>query len=114
KSADKKKDFDLLHQGVDMISKQLHKLLEEKGLKRIDCVGEKFNPHEHDAIEVVEEDIDDEDKITEEFQPGYKLNDRVIRPSKVKVTKKKEPKEEEKVEDQEQENQEDNQENDEN
>jgi molecular chaperone GrpE len=89
KSAEQKKDFELLHQGVDMISKQLHRLLEEKGLKRIKSVGEKFNPHEHEAVEVVDDESGQEDIIIEELQPGYSLNGLVIRPAKVKVIKHK-------------------------
>lgn len=90
KSAEAKKDFELLHQGVDMISKQLHSLLEAKGLKRISCVGDKFDPHRHEAIEVVEEEAKETNVIIEEMQPGYILNGRIIRPAKVKVLKNKE------------------------
>jgi len=90
KSAEAKKDFELLHQGVDMISKQLHSLLEAKGLKRISCVGDKFDPHKHEAIEVVEEEAKETNVIIEEMQPGYILNGRIIRPAKVKVLKSKE------------------------
>jgi len=106
KSVEQKKDFDLLHQGVDMISKQLHRLLEEKGLKRIKSKGEKFTPHEHEAIEVVESDKGEEDTVSDELQPGYTLNGRIIRPAKVKVIKKKEKVKEE-VEKKEEKNKED-------
>jgi molecular chaperone GrpE len=87
KAADQKQDFRLLHQGVDMISRQLHKLLEEKGLKKIISKGERFDPSKHEAMEVVESDDAEEGCILEEFQPGYMLNDRVIRPAMVKVAK---------------------------
>ncbi|MBN1406012.1 MAG: nucleotide exchange factor GrpE [Candidatus Omnitrophica bacterium] len=90
KSAEQKKDFALLHQGVDMISKQLHRLLEEKGLKKIKSAGEKFNPDEHEAIETVEDSKKEDGIITEELQPGYFLNGRIIRPARVKVVKNKE------------------------
>ena len=93
KSAEGKKDFQLLHQGVDMISKQLHRLLEDKGLKKINCLGEKFDAHQHEAIEVVEDETEQESALVEELQPGYTLNGRVIRPAKVKVVKKKETEE---------------------
>jgi molecular chaperone GrpE len=73
-----------------MISKQLHHLLEEKGLKKIKSVGEKFNPNEHEAIEVVDGGDKEDGTIVEELQPGYMLNDRIIRPAKVKVIKNKE------------------------
>ena len=89
KAADQKQDFKLLHQGVDMISKQLHKLLQEKGLKRIECVGEKFDPVRHEAIEVVESDDAEESKVLEELQAGYMLNEHVLRPAMVKVVKNK-------------------------
>ena len=90
RSAEAKKDFDLLHQGVDMISKQLHSLLESKGLIRIKCVGERFDPHRHEAIEVVEGEGKQSDTILDEMQPGYLLNGRIIRTAKVKVLKVKE------------------------
>ncbi|MBU0694479.1 MAG: nucleotide exchange factor GrpE [Candidatus Omnitrophica bacterium] len=94
KSTEQKKDFNLLHQGVEMISLQLHSLLNAKGLNKIKSVGEKFNPHQHEAIEVVaSEDIGiEEDIVIEEMQAGYMLDGRVIRPAKVKVCKKAEEK----------------------
>lgn len=93
KSAEQKKDYELLHQGVDMISKQLHGLLETKGLNRIQSIGQPFDPHKHEAIEVVAGDDKEADIIVEELQPGYALNGRIIRPAKVKVLKSKEEEE---------------------
>ncbi len=93
KSAEQKKDFDLLHKGVDMISRQLHSLLEAKGLARIKAVGEKFDPHKHEPMEVVPSNEKD-DIVIDEMQPGYMLNGRIIRPTKVKVARKKEETEE--------------------
>jgi len=90
KAADEKQDFKLLHQGVDMISKELHKLLSEKGLKKIVTAGEKFDPHKHEAFELVELEEAEDGEILEEFQAGYMLNDHIIRTAKVKVAKKKE------------------------
>jgi len=87
KSAESKKDYDLLHQGVDMISKQLHSLLETKGLSRIKSIGQKFDPHQHEAVEVV--DGEDEGAVIEELQSGYLLSGRIIRPARVKVAKTK-------------------------
>ena len=86
---DQKKDFNLLHQGVDMTAKQLHILLESKGLKKIKSAGEKFDPHSHEPMEVVEEEGVEEDTVVEEMQAGYTLNGRIIRPAKVKVKKGK-------------------------
>jgi len=93
KAAEVKKDFDLLHQGVDMISRQLHSLLEAKGLTKIISVGRKFDPHLHEAVEVTEEEGVEADLISEELQKGYILNSRIIRPARVKVLKRKAKKE---------------------
>ena len=51
---------------------------------------EKFDPHKHEAMEVVEDETVDDDIVTEELQPGYTLNGRIIRPASVKVSKAKE------------------------
>ncbi|MBD3264746.1 MAG: nucleotide exchange factor GrpE [Candidatus Omnitrophica bacterium] len=92
--AEKKKDFDLLHQGVDMISKQLHALLETKGLKKITARGEKFDPYKHEPVEIVEDDSVVDEIVVEELQPGYLFSGRIIRPARVKIAKP--PKKEEK------------------
>ncbi|MFH1638570.1 MAG: nucleotide exchange factor GrpE [Candidatus Woesearchaeota archaeon] len=71
--------------GVRMIFTQLHKVLEEEGLKAISSVDEPFNPHEHEAIG--KEDSDkDENIVIKELQRGYMLKDKVIRPSRVIVS----------------------------
>jgi molecular chaperone GrpE len=89
KYADKKNDFKLMHQGVDMIIKQLHTLLKSKGLEKIKTVGENFNPHQHDALEIIEDQDVEVDTVIEELQPGYLLSGRILRPAKVKVAKPK-------------------------
>ncbi|HEO64129.1 MAG TPA: nucleotide exchange factor GrpE, partial [Candidatus Omnitrophica bacterium] len=79
KSAEQKKDFDLLHKGVDMISKQLHELLKAKGLLRIETTDKVFDPAVHEAIEQVEaEDKKRDNVVVEELQAGYTLNGVVI------------------------------------
>lgn len=105
KSAEQKKDYALLHQGVNMISKQLHSLLETKGLSRIKSVGEKFDPHQHEAVEVIEGD--DEGAIIEELQSGYLLSGRIIRPARVKVIKVKQEEKEEEIEEKKEESEKD-------
>ena len=85
KAGEMKKDFDILHQGVDMIAKQFYGLLESNGLKRIVSLGQKFDPHQHEPVEVKEDESIKEDTVFEELQPGYLLNGRIIRPAKVKV-----------------------------
>ena len=72
-------------EGVEMIYKKIKKVLKEHGLEEIDCEGRTFDPNYHECLMSVEDEDHEEDEIIEEFQKGYKLNDKVIRPSKVKV-----------------------------
>lgn len=73
--------------GIRGIRHNLMKILEENGLSEIPAEGQ-FDPNIHEALCAVEGDTDGE--IAEVFQKGYRMNDKVIRCSKVKVTKKKE------------------------
>jgi molecular chaperone GrpE len=81
--------YQLWSEGVVKIVQQLEKVLLEMGVEKIKSVGEKFDPRFHEAIEHLEADRE-AGTIIEEIQSGYKLNDKVIRPSKVKVAKGKE------------------------
>lgn len=87
-SANKMTDFKSLHQGVEMILKQIHQLLEKNGVKKIECVGESFDPVHQEAIAHIETDKHPENTVVEEVQKGYLLEGRLIRPAIVKVAKK--------------------------
>ena len=87
-SANKMTDFKSLHQGVEMILKQIHQLLEKNGVKKIECLGKPFDPVQQEAIAHVESDKYPENTVIEEVQKGYLLEDRLIRPAVVKVAKK--------------------------
>jgi molecular chaperone GrpE len=69
-------------EGVKLIEKKLRSVLESEGLSCIECVGEQFDPHLHEAIK---QDCGEEGKILYEVLKGYKFNDRVLRPSQVIV-----------------------------
>lgn len=73
------------YKGVEMILKQLIDTLNKFGLEQIDAHGQDFDPNFHHAV--MQEEADEPDKVTEVIQKGYKLKDRVIRPSMVKVSK---------------------------
>ncbi|UNB47296.1 nucleotide exchange factor GrpE [Staphylococcus coagulans] len=77
--------FNSLKKGVEMVYDSLTKALEGNGLERIKTEGEQFDPNYHQAV--IQDDHPDYEsgQITEELQPGYKLNDRVLRASMVKV-----------------------------
>jgi molecular chaperone GrpE len=84
-SAKNNRDFDSFSQGVEMIFRQLFKVLEGEGLKAIEAAGEQFDPNLHDAL-LTEVSDQAENIILEELQKGYYLKDKVIRPSRVKVS----------------------------
>jgi molecular chaperone GrpE len=73
--------------GVELIYKQLQDALQKLGLRAIPAKGEPFDPHLHEAIEMVETSDAEDHQILEELQRGYKLKDRLLRPSMVKVAR---------------------------
>jgi molecular chaperone GrpE len=72
--------------GIELVYAQFLDILEKKGLKAISALGEKFNPEQHEAL-MQEESKKPSGTIIEEFQKGFSLNGKIIRPSKVKVAK---------------------------
>jgi molecular chaperone GrpE len=91
-SSGESRDFDSFHQGVEMIEKRLVSLLEKNwGLKRFTSVGEEFDPQRHQAIALEESDQHEKAVVLEDYQKGYLLHDRVLRPAKVKVSKPTSP-----------------------
>ncbi len=83
------KESDAILEGIRIVQKELHAILKDYGVEAIKGVGEKFDPHLHEAIAVVQTDEYQEDTVVEEVQKGYTLNGRLIRPSIVKVSRKK-------------------------
>jgi molecular chaperone GrpE len=82
-----KSDAAEFRNGVDLIYKQLLSTLGKLSLQPIAAKGEAFNPHLHEAIEMVETTEAPDHQVIEELQRGYKLKDRLLRPSMVKVAK---------------------------
>ena len=71
--------------GILQIKKQIQDFFSNQGLEEIKSVGEKFDPNLHEVAEEVE--AKDKDIIVEEIQKGYKINGRLLRPARVKITK---------------------------
>lgn len=71
--------------GVEMIMNQFNSTLEKLGASEIKAVGEKFDPALHNAVMHVDDETKGENEIVEEFQKGFKIGDKVIRFSMVKV-----------------------------
>jgi molecular chaperone GrpE len=75
-----------LIEGVEMVLNQFMKSLEKFGVTSFSSVGEKFDPNRHEAMMQVESDEHEINSVISEFQKGYFLNDRLLRPAKVTVT----------------------------
>ena len=71
--------------GMELVYKSFMKALEDIGIKPIECVGKEFDPNLHHAVMHEDDDSGEQNIITEEFQKGYTLKDKVIRCSMVKV-----------------------------
>ncbi|MBK6630705.1 MAG: nucleotide exchange factor GrpE [Betaproteobacteria bacterium] len=77
-----------LRSGVDLTLKQLITAFEKSGLSEINPAGEKFDPHQHQAISTLEAE-GEPNRVLSVLQKGYALNERVIRPALVIVSKAK-------------------------
>jgi len=85
----KHEDLPAFLKGVEMILAHLYETLKAHGVVPIKAIGEKFDPHFHEALMQVEDKLKPEHTVAEELQKGYLLNERVLRTAKVKVTVKK-------------------------
>jgi len=82
-------DLTTLKDGVELTLKQLNSVFEKFNIDEINPIDEKFNPNEHQAISMIESEDKDANTILNVLQKGYKLNERVIRPAMVVVSKLK-------------------------
>jgi len=85
--AQKIDDTGVLVEGVQLTIQQLLQALNKFGLSSFESVGKPFDPAVHEAMLVVETDKHEPNQVVEEFQKGYLLNDRLLRPATVSVSK---------------------------
>lgn len=71
--------------GIALIYKQLQDALSKLGVRPVPAKGERFDPHVHEAIEMVETAEVPDHQVLDELQRGYKLKDRLLRPAMVRV-----------------------------
>jgi molecular chaperone GrpE len=83
-------DYKSILEGVKLTLNEFLKVLEKAGVTRIDAIGKQFDPNLHEAFYQEERDDIDPDIVISEFQKGYLLNERLIRPSRVVLSKKPE------------------------
>jgi molecular chaperone GrpE len=74
-------------EGLEGILKNIDSLLASEGVREIEAVGTPFDPNVHDAIAYSARDDLAENTVTAEIRKGYMLNDRVLRPSLVEISK---------------------------
>ena len=73
--------------GLLLVKNQILDFLKSQGVEEIKPMGEKFDPNLHEVVEEVEEKDKEPGIIVEEIQKGYKINDRLLRPAKVRIVK---------------------------
>ena len=85
-STERTTDFQQFFEGVEMVNQQLNEILAEMGVQPITAVGEKFDPHLHEAVATEVTDELPSNIVTMELLRGYRIGDKIIRPSMVKVS----------------------------
>jgi molecular chaperone GrpE len=83
------KDLNKFLENIEIIEKDLVSIFEKNNIKKIKCLNEKFDPNQHQAMLEIEDEKVEPGTILQEIQPGYFLNDRLLRPSFVAIAKKK-------------------------
>ncbi|MGA1979070.1 MAG: nucleotide exchange factor GrpE [Sedimentisphaerales bacterium] len=86
-NAQSAENTDILLKGIRIIYDQMLDILKTHGVEHIKALGEKFDPALHEAVSQKAESEKEDNIVLEEFQKGYKLNGRVIRPSRVIINK---------------------------
>jgi molecular chaperone GrpE len=80
-----------LQEGIQMIHRQFLTVLDRFGVQRIEALHQPFDPSLHEAMMQVGSDEHEPNTIVQELEKGYLLQDRLLRPTKVAVSKKTEP-----------------------
>ncbi len=83
------KDLNKFLENVQIIEKDLITIFEKNNIKKIDCLNQRFDPNNHQAMLEMEDENVEPGTILQEIQPGYFFKDRLLRPSFVAVSKKK-------------------------
>ena len=86
-SGQEKEKIDKVVQGFLQIKNQFQDFLKEQGIEEIKSVGERFDPNLHEVAEEVEVKDKEPGIIIEEIRKGYKIQDRLLRPARVKISK---------------------------
>ncbi|MBN2581464.1 MAG: nucleotide exchange factor GrpE [Planctomycetes bacterium] len=91
-AAEETRDFDGLHDGLKLVHDQLINVLRKHHVTRIDALGQPFDPNHHEAVGQMDSADHPDKTVIDVHEEGYQLHDRVIRPSRVIVSRLSEPK----------------------
>ena len=93
------KDLDKIINGIEIVKKDLVSIFKKNDIEAIECTNKKFDPNFHQAMLELEDNTKEGGTIVQEIQKGYMMKDRLLRPSLVSVTKKREEKVEKTIKD---------------
>jgi molecular chaperone GrpE len=85
----KSKDLEKFIKNIEILEKDLITIFEKNNIKKIICANEKFDPNLHQAMLEIEDENNEPGIVIQEIQPGYMFGERLLRPSFVGVSKKK-------------------------
>ena len=86
------KDLNKIIEGIEIVKKDLISIFKKNSIESIECINKKFDPNFHQAMLEVEDNTKEPGTVVQEIQKGYMMKDRLLRPSLVSVTKKREEK----------------------
>ena len=86
----KNSDLDKVIDGIEIVKKDLISIFKKNGINPINCINEKFDPNFHQAMMEVENNTKEAGTVVQEIQKGYMMKNRLLRPSLVGVSKKRE------------------------
>ena len=74
-------------EGVELVLRSMHDFLRNQGVTQVSALGERFDPSRHEAVSQVESSAHQPNTVVEEFNRGYQIGDRTLRPARVTVAK---------------------------
>ena len=86
------KDLNKIIDGIEIVKKDLVSIFKKNGIEAIECINKKFDPNFHQAMLELEDNTKETGTVVQEMQKGYMMKNRLLRPSLVGVTKKREEK----------------------
>ena len=86
------KDLNKIIDGIEIVKKDLVSIFKKNGIEAIECINKKFDPNFHQAMLELEDNTKEAGTVVQEIQKGYMMKNRLLRPSLVGVTKKREEK----------------------